>query len=123
MPSGWSPLELLKHLTLMERRWLVWGFEGQVVPDPWGDEQDGRWYVRPEEGLADLVAASHRQAARTRQVVRAHRLSDIGQPSARWDGADPPPLERVLLHILQEYARHGGHLDGVREIVDGQVGE
>ena len=53
-------------------------------------------------------------------------LTDIGAPSERWDGAAPPALERVLLHLLhllQEYARHVGHLDIVRELLDGQVGD
>jgi Protein of unknown function (DUF664) len=37
LPSGWTPVELLKHLTYVEMRWLEWGFEGRDVPDPWGD--------------------------------------------------------------------------------------
>jgi len=45
LPSGWTVSELVKHLTHVELRWLVWGFEGQPVERPWGDTQDGRWYV------------------------------------------------------------------------------
>jgi len=56
-------------------------------------------------------------------VVQSYELSDIGRPSERWDGAPPPTLERVLFHLFQEYARHVGHLDVVRELVDGEVGE
>jgi len=123
LPSGWTPLELLKHLTHVERRWLEWGFEGRDVGDPWGDRRDGRWHVPPEESLADLVAALDAQAARSRAVVEAHPLDAVGQPGERWDGAPPATLERVLLHLLQEYARHAGHLDVVRELVDGTVGE
>jgi hypothetical protein len=63
------------------------------------------------------------QAATTNRVVRAHDLTDVGQPGERWDGAEPAPLERVLFHLLQEYARHAGHIDIVREMVDGRVGE
>ena len=40
LPSGWTPLELVKHLRYVELRWLVWGFEGRDVGDPWGD-RDG----------------------------------------------------------------------------------
>jgi len=123
LPSGWTPLELLKHLTYVERRWLVWGFEGQVVDDPWGDNRDDRWHVGPEEGFADLVREFRAQAAVSRAVVEGHELSEIGQPSARWDGADPPTLERILFHLLQEYARHAGHLDIVRELIDSDTGE
>jgi uncharacterized damage-inducible protein DinB len=123
LPSGWTPLELLKHLAYVELRWLEWGFEGREVADPWGDRRDGRWYVAPDESLADLVAALTAQAARSRAVVERHDLSEAGAPGPRWDGADPATLERVLLHLLQEYARHAGHLDVVRELADGTVGE
>ena len=52
----------------------------------------------------------------------AHDLGDLGAPSDRWEGDRPPPLERVLLHLIQEYARHAGHLDVVRELADGATG-
>lgn len=123
LPSGWTPLELLHHLIHVERRWLVWGFEGERVDDPWGDQRDGRWYVGPQNDLASLTRALRAQAARSELVVRAHELSDVGQPGERWEGAAPATLERVLLHLVQEYARHVGHLDVVRELVDGSVGE
>ena len=38
LPSGWTPLEMLKHLAYMERRWLRWGFRAEQLPDPRGDE-------------------------------------------------------------------------------------
>ncbi len=50
-------------------------------------------------------------------------LCDVWRPSERWEGADPPTLERVLFHLLQEYARHVGHLDVARELIDGKAGE
>ena len=123
LPSGWTPLELLKHLTFVEMRWLEWGFEGRDVPDPWADSRDGRWYVAPEETLAGLVAALDAQAARTRAIVNAHDLADVGQPGERWDGAPPPALERILFHLVQEYARHLGHLDIASELAGGPSGE
>ncbi len=126
LPSGWTVLELVKHLTHVEQRWLVWGSEGQPVPRPWGDSQDsqdGRWYVSDTEDGPDLVRALQAQGTVTSSVVRAHELSDIGRPGQRWEGAAPPTLERVLFHLLQEYARHVGHLDVVRELMDGKVGE
>jgi hypothetical protein len=123
LPSGWTPIELVKHLTYVELRWLEWGFEGRDIAEPWGDRRDDRWYVAPNESLADVIEALHDQAARSRAVIEAHALSEVGEPSDRWDGADPPSLERILLHLMQEYARHAGHMDIVRELVDGQVGE
>jgi uncharacterized damage-inducible protein DinB len=123
LPSGWTPIELLKHLTYVEMRWLEWGFEGRDVADPWADARDGRWYVAPEETLGDLVAALGARAGRTRVIVQSHDLAEIGQPGERWEGADPASLERVLFHLLQEYARHIGHLDIVAELAGGQAEE
>ena len=123
LPSGWTPLELLKHLTYVELRWLEWGFEGRPVTDPWGDNRDDRWYVADEETLAHLVATLRAQAERTRAVIAAHDLTETGQPGPRWDGADPATLERILFHLVQEYARHLGHLDIVAELANGQLGE
>ena len=123
VPSGWTPLELLKHLTYVELRWLEWGFEGRAVADPWGDHSDHRWYVAPDETLEGLLAALHAQAERSTAVIAGHDLDEVGQPGDRWDGAPPATLERVLFHLLQEYARHVGHIDIVRELEDGTTGE
>ena len=123
LPSGWTPLELLKHLTYVERRWLEWGFEGRAVADPWGDnDRDGRWRVAPDETLDGLVAALQAQAAHSERVIARHQLDEPGQPGERWDGAPPATLERILFHLLQEYARHLGHLDIVSELADGPTG-
>jgi hypothetical protein len=121
LPSGWTPLELMNHLRHVERRWLQWGFAGEAISDPWADELDGRWHT--DETFATLSDQMDQQAAVTRAVVESHDLEDVGQPGERWDGAAPAPLRRVLLHLVQEYARHCGHIDVVREIVDGSTGE
>jgi hypothetical protein len=123
VPSGWTPLELLKHLTYVELRWLDWGFEGQDVGDPWGDRKDDRWHVAPGETLDSLLADHQRRAVRSDQIIIGHALGDIGQPGERWDGNPPAMLERVLFHLLQEYARHLGHLDIVAELAGGTTGE
>ncbi|MDG4810091.1 DinB family protein [Micromonospora sp. WMMD1120] len=123
LPSGWTPLELLTHLRHVERRWIEWGFQGRNVADPWGDRRGERWYVAPDETRADVVAALRAQGAHTTAVVTAHDLAEIGAPGPRWDGADPASLERVLFHLVQEYARHLGHLDVVAELAGGPTGE
>lgn len=123
VPSGWTTVELLKHVVNVERRWMVWGFEGVDLDDPWGEDRDDRWYASPDESVTDLLGALDAGGRHTREVVMAHDLGDRGAPSDRWDGAPPPPLERVLLHLVQEYARHAGHLDIVRELSDGITGE
>ncbi len=123
LPSGWTPIELLRHLTYVERRWLEWGFEGLDVGDPWGDRRGDRWYVGPGETFAELADAAREQAARSAAVIARHDLAEVGRPGERWAGRPPATLERVLFHLLQEYARHVGHLDIVCELADGDVGE
>ena len=123
VPSGWTPLELVRHLTFMERRWLVWGFEGRAVPDPFGDEQDGRWSVPEDLGVAEVLGRFRAQAAESDAVIGRHDLDEVGAPSPRWGDRAPATLERVLFHVLQEYARHLGHLDVVAELGGGVTGE
>ena len=123
LPSGWTPLELLKHLRYMERRWLEWGFEGQAITDPWADQRDDRWFVADGESLDSLLAGLAEQAERSRAIIESHDLAEVGQPGERWAGAQPATLERVLFHMLQEYARHVGHIDIVCELATGTAGE
>jgi uncharacterized damage-inducible protein DinB len=123
LASGWTPLELLRHLRYVELRWLVWGFEGENVGDPWADDRDGRWYVEPDVTLDQLTSELAAQAHRSTAIIEAHALDEVGQPGERWDGAEPATLERVLFHLLQEYARHLGQLDVVAELAGGETGE
>ena len=63
-------------------------------------------------------------AARTRSIVEAHELTDVSALTGRFrDEASAPQLQWILLHLVQEYARHLGHLDIARELIDGQTGE
>ncbi len=121
LPSGWTPLQLLHHLTYAEMRWIEWGFEGRPVDDPWGDGDP--WHVPVGTSREDLVRALGTRAARTRAVVGSRDLDERGAPGPRWDGAAPATLERVLFHLLQEYARHAGQLDVVAELAGGPTGE
>lgn len=124
LPSGWSPLGLLKHLVFVERRWMQWGFEAEQVADPWGDhdpDSEG-WLVTPQDSVADLAARLGEIAARTEAVASQAELTERARLGGRFS-SDPPTLGWILAHLLQEYARHVGHLDVVRELIDGQIGE
>jgi hypothetical protein len=124
LPSGWSPLELLKHLVFMERRWMSWRFAGEAVEDPWADDgPDGRWRVTDDDSIGSLVAQLHAAGRRTREIAESADLMKRAAPTDALGGSAPPTLEWVLFHLLQEYARHAGHLDIVRELVDGVIGE
>ncbi|GAB3088450.1 DinB family protein [Isoptericola nanjingensis] len=128
LPSGWTPLELLTHLVHMERRWFVWGFLGEQVAHPWGDNVDDApespWHVPDDVSRDELVAALHAGGARTRDVLESHDLVERAAVGGRFTVDDEvPTLLWICFHVLQEYARHAGHLDVVRELADGSTGE
>ncbi|MFR9756099.1 DinB family protein [Streptomyces sp. TR06-5] len=128
LPSNWTPLELLHHLTHVERRWLCWGFLGAHVPDPWGDAADGtpdgRWHVPDGTTAAEVREAFAAQCVRSREIAAGAAWEDRAALGGRFAvPEEAPTLGWILLHLLQEYARHVGQLDVVRELTDGAVGE
>jgi hypothetical protein len=124
LASGWTPLELLRHLRFVEMRWLEWGFEGQSVQEPWGDNREGRWYVGEDGARENVIGELRAQGFRTRKIIRASALDTVAPSGPRFkEGEEPPTLERILFHLFQEYARHLGHLDIVAELAGGPTGE
>jgi hypothetical protein len=121
-PLGWSPLGLVQHLGWVERRWLRWGFAAEdVVPwPPGGDDSEFR-----ADGSPDAVLAAYEEEVRRgREIVAGASLTDVAAVGGRFaTPEEAPPLGRVLFHLLQEYARHAGHLDVARELIDGVTGE
>jgi uncharacterized protein DUF664 len=125
VPTGWTPLGLVWHLAHMERRWFQWGFRGENVADPWADsagDPDGGWMV--PEGLtgADVTAKLTTIGEATTALLRQTPLSTLASTGGRF-GDDPPALSWICFHVLQEYARHAGHLDVAVEIAGGHRGE
>lgn len=129
LASGWSPLELLVHLVHMERRWFLWGFLAEDVSAPWGDhaggDPDGPWAVPEAEGdVGPWLRRLHDGGTRTRQILDRHDLAERGATGGRFPAREAPPtLGWIAFHVLQEYARHTGHLDAAREQIDGATGE
>lgn len=123
LASGWTPIELLSHILHMEQRWFVWGFLGETVDDVWGDwdtddpweNEGGRWQVDEEVSVASLVDRLEAVGERTREVLAGNPLEALAPIGPRFSD-DPPDLEWICLHVLQEYARHAGHLDIVVEL-------
>ena len=124
VPSGWTPAGLVNHLVNVERRWLRWGFLAEPLADPWRDATtDGGW-VTPDTTPDALRALLESAGARSRAIVEAHELTETAAVGGRFtDDASAPQLQWILLHLIQEYARHTGHLDIARELVDGRTGE
>ncbi|GAB3772138.1 putative damage-inducible protein DinB [Nocardioides ginsengisegetis] len=124
VPSGWTPLQLLVHVQHMEQRWFVWRFLGEDVADPFGDWEggdpadDSTWAVDDSRDSATHAAALRAVGERTTAILREHALDE---KVAEFRGAEHDALDLrwICFHVLQEYARHAGHLDIVSELGGG----
>lgn len=126
VPTGWTPEELLTHLLYMERRWVVWGFCGEGIEEPFADSPPtGGWRADPDRTLEELADQLARQGRTTRRVVLGAALTDPARRGGRFstEAGPTPTLLSILLHLNQEYARHAGHLDVACEILAGITGE
>lgn len=130
VPSGWTPLELVDHVAHVERRWVVWGFLAEPVADPWGDWWQGdtatRWHVPEHRTLEDVAADLRATAARTEELLATTPLETRAGTGGRFGaetGEQLPDLRWIVFHLLQEYARHVGHLDVAVEVAGGPTGE
>ncbi|WP_433465484.1 DinB family protein [Spirillospora sp. CA-128828] len=123
-PLGWSPLGLIQHLGWVERRWMRWGFaaEDVVAYPPGGD--DTEWDTPDDRPTAQIMAFYQDEVDKARDLVAGAAMTDTAGIGGRFQKpADAPSLGRILFHLLQEYARHTGHLDIARELIDGRTGE
>ena len=109
---------LINHLRWVEYYWFQVVFLGEEDEGPWTDEDPDREFrIAVDVPLADLLADYAADAARHRETVAAHALDDLAQRPIR-DGR-VMNLRWVLLHLIEETARHNGHLDILRETADG----
>jgi len=123
LPSGWSCLGLVRHLTLSdERYWFGVVVAGEPL-DFWPEGDNGDWRVDPTEPVEGVLQAYNSAIDRSDEIIAARRLDDApAQPEDWWESAGLhfPDLRTVLVHVLVETATHAGHLDAVRELIDGR---
>lgn len=119
IPSTMSPAWLVKHLTGVEWFWFTIDFAGVPMPANWPmDDEHGPFRLTPEDTLADLVANYQAQCEQSRQVVAGADLDDMATgPDMHFN------LRYALTHMIEETGRHCGHLDLLREAIDGQTGQ
>jgi hypothetical protein len=127
-PVTWSPLGLVQHLGWVERRWLQWGFAArQVEPYPeWasGDDHAAEFVILSGNTSSAVFKQYEVELDISREVVAGARMSDVAAIGGRFArAAEAPALGDILFHLVQEYARHVGQLDVVRQAIDGAVGE
>ena len=123
LPSGWSCLGLVRHLTLSDERY--W-FEVVVAGEPldfWPEGENGDWRVGPDEPADEVIAAYRSAIDRSDEIMATRSLDQPpAQPEDWWAeaGLEFPDLRSVAMHVLVETATHAGQLDAVRELLDGR---
>jgi uncharacterized damage-inducible protein DinB len=108
-----SVLGIVNHLTHVEWRWIDGAMLGNEVSKHTDEYRPG-----PDLTVAAAVDAYRARARETDDAVRA--MPSLAEPTRNRDGAD---LRWVLLHLINETARHAGHADATRELLDGTTGE
>jgi uncharacterized damage-inducible protein DinB len=112
---------LVRHLSEVER----WWFQQVLSKDPssspiWTTDAspDADWFPLDEAVWEDDLAVWQAACETSREIAGRHELTDVGEHPH----AGPTTLRWIYVHMIEEYARHNGHADLVRELVDGQVG-
>jgi len=119
-PSGLSLLWLVKHLALVERHWFQVTFTAEI---PYTADRQSYWaqeVVTREDSAAEVIAFYQGEVERSRAIVAAAAFDDLAK---RADHGREVSLRWIMLHMIEETARHNGHADLMREAIDGQVGE
>jgi uncharacterized damage-inducible protein DinB len=122
VPSATTVFGIVKHLVWVERGWFQRRLAGhELVDPPFSDaDPDGEFRRAQGETLASVLAEYAEECDRSRAVSSAMALDDIG--AIPRDG-DHVTVRWVLSHMIEETARHNGHLDILREQLDGTTGE
>lgn len=118
VPSGWSLLGLVKHLTEVERWWFQDRYAGRDLDYPWTDEDpDADFRIEPAESTAQVLARYDEAVEESRRIVAGASLDDVAPRAKRGQ-----TLRWIITHMIEETARHNGHADVVRELIDGRTG-
>jgi uncharacterized damage-inducible protein DinB len=117
-PSGLSLLGLIRHMTKVERAWFRQRFAGEPVDDPFGGDKTADF----ERGDPARAAADYAR------LTEEFKLADAAVANASLDDTfvhrgETMSLRLIYLHMIEEYARHNGHADLLRERIDGATGE
>lgn len=121
---------LVKHMALVEADWLAVKLAGQGYGDPWDAvdfdaDPDWDWRTGALDTPDDVYTVWRDAVERSRELVAdviKERGLD-GPASFTWPNGRTPTVRDMLLDMIEEYARHTGHADILREAVDGRVGE
>lgn len=117
---GFSLYGLVRHLTEVERYWIQHVFLGQNIDFAWSDsEPDGDFQVVDGTTHSALAEAYANAGQITAEVLRGGHPDELAQQPPH---GNPAPRSWIAVHLLQETARHCGHIDILRQRIDGRVG-
>ena len=121
---------MLKHLALVEDSWFSEWLLGRDLGPPWDAidwdaDPDWDWHSAAADTPGQLLTLWQDAVARSRATVaEALAGGGMGQLARRaWPDGRSPSLRWIVCHMIEEYARHNGHADLIRESIDGQTGE
>jgi len=114
---------LISHMRWTEHCWFdVILAGGDTSENPqFADPEDADFLLGAETPLARLVEEYERQCARSNEIVAAYALEDMSR-HAEHPSSGKASLRWILLHMIEETARHAGHADAIRELLDGEIG-
>jgi hypothetical protein len=119
-PSGMTLLGLVKHLGYVERNWFQIRFVGRALWVPWrSKDPNADFRIDPDdtpESVLDFYLSEIQESRRI--LAAADSLDAMAQA-----GRPPRTLRWIMIHMIEETARHVGHADFMREFTDGQTGE
>jgi uncharacterized damage-inducible protein DinB len=121
VPSATTLLGIVKHLAYVERVWFRLRFAGEPVTFPWPKEEDDKdpeFKVEATDTIESVRDLYQQEIARSREIVAAASLDDMAKSRER-----PCSLRWIMIHMIEETARHAGHADILRELTDGAVGQ
>jgi uncharacterized damage-inducible protein DinB len=126
-PSSLTLGGLINHMAVVEDDWFVGDFLGQPLPEPWASapwDEDRDWELNTahEVPTEELFDRYRRAIARSREIVAG--VEDLGALGKRLpsDG-EAWSMRWILVHMIEETARHCGHADFIRESLDGATGD
>ena len=118
-PSDLTLLGLIRHMVEVERHWFRRWLLAEDVPSIYGDD-DEEFYPPPDATLAGALADYWNEIQITNRNLAAASLDDRGRGLP---DAGNHTLRRTLVHMIEEYARHCGHADLLRQAIDGRIGD
>lgn len=125
LPSGWSCLGMVQHLTISDERFWFRGIVGgdSACVSASADEAKAEaiWQVAPDAPAAAVLEAYRQEIELADAVIAATPLNQPPAiwPTEIWPDWRLPNLRAVILHVITETACHAGHLDAARELIDG----